>query len=135
MSSIDIRFFVFVECAVVRLEFNVTKKQWLTNPNLRWKAGLEKAGLNFRQRLQRANYPPAPPLSTYIRTGTLANKAGFSIYESGGTITMYFGSTFYLPYLLYGTPSWVGWTPYGKKEEIVEAMKLGFQTGIIGYTE
>ena len=120
---------------MVKVEFTVKKAAWLSNPNLRWKAGLEKAGLQFRQRLQRENYPPAPPLSTYVRTGTLANKAGFNIYEAGGSVTMFFGSTFYLPYLLYGTPQWVGWTPFGKREELLQYMTAGFKAGVKDYKE
>jgi hypothetical protein len=118
-----------------KIEFTVNRANWLKNPNMRWRAGLDLAGLQFRQRLQRANYPPQPPMSTYIRTGTLANKANFKIYETGSSMTMMFGSTFYLPYLLYGTPRWVGWTPYQKKEEILQYMEAGFKEGIKNYKE
>jgi hypothetical protein len=118
-----------------RIDFTVRKAKWLTDPNLRWNAGLEQAGLQFRQRLQRSNYPPPPPMSTYIRTGTTANKAGFKIYTEAGKLTMYFGSTFYLPYLLFGTPQWVGWTPWNKREEILEYMTAGFKKGVKEYKE
>lgn len=118
-----------------KFEFSVKKAKWLANPNLRWQKGLEGAGLQFRQRLQRSNYPPAPPMSTYIRTGTTANKAGFNIYQAGGSLTMFFGSTEYLPYLLYGTDRWVGWTPWDKKGEILKYMEAGFKKGVKEYKE
>jgi len=113
-----------------KVEFTVRKKAWLSDPTLRWKAGLDAAGLQFRQRLQRSNYPPQPPLSTYIRTGTLANKANFKVYITGGTSTMFFGSTFYLTYLLNGTENWTG-----KKAEILQYMEAGFKQGIKDYKE
>ncbi len=115
---------------MVRVEFTVRKASWLSNPNLRWKAGLETAGLQFRQRLQRQNYPPPPPLSTYIRTGTLANKAGFSVAEGGSSIVLTFGSTFYLSSLLYDTPNWSG-----KKDELIQYMSRGFKDGVKNYHE
>jgi hypothetical protein len=118
-----------------KLEFTVNRAKWLKDPNLRWKAGLDEAGLQFRQRLQRSNYPPPPPLSTYIRTGTLADKAGFKTYVVSGQSTMYFGSTFYLPYLLFGTPQWVGWTPWDKLGEVLKAMQEGFKKGVRDYKE
>lgn len=119
-----------------KVDFQVKTAKWIKDPNLRWRAGLEGvqgAGMQFRQRLQIENYPPPPPMSTYVRTGTTAKKAGFRVIETGNTLTMVFGSTFYLPYLLYGTEHWAGWV--GKKEEILQYMEAGFKQGIKDYKE
>jgi hypothetical protein len=113
-----------------KLEFTVTKARWLDDPNLRWRAGAEAAGVQFRQRLQRENYPPPPPMSTYVRTGTLANKANFAVYEVGGSVIVFFGSTFYLPHLLYITPNWSGKLP-----ELLDYMQSGFIQGVRDYKE
>lgn len=104
---------------------------WLQDPSIRWNAGLENAGLQFRQRLQRENYPPPPPLSTYVRTGTLANKAGFNITEIGKIAEV--GSTFYLPYLidLDGRPE--NWA--GKRDELFQYIQAGFKEGVKNYQE
>ena len=101
---------------------------WMEYPELRWNAGLENAGLQFRQRLQRENYPPPPPLSTYVRTGTLANKAGFNIVDFGRVAEV--GSTFYLPYLLDITPNWSG-----KQDELYQYIAAGFKEGVKNYKE
>jgi hypothetical protein len=90
------------------IEITVTRANWLRNPEIRYKAGLGKAGLQFRQNLQRSNYgtPASGGGSGYQQTGTLANKAnnpGFVILESYGKLVMEFGSTSYLKYLWFGT--------------------------------
>ena len=107
-------------------ELNVTKASWLSNPAERWNAGLERAGLEFRQGLQISQYPPAPTTSRYVRTGTLAHKAGFNIVRIGQAMT--FGSTSYLPYLLIPAKSVRNWA--GKREELVQAMSEGFAKGV-----
>lgn len=118
------------------MDFTVTKAKWLSNPNLRWRAGLEGfngvfgAGLEFRQGLQIQNYPPPPPMAWYVRTGTLAKKANFKVYEAGNTLTMFFGSTFYLPHLLWVAPNWST-----KEPELLQAMRTGFVAGIQAYKE
>lgn len=118
-----------------KISFSVRNKKWLEDPRLRWKAGLEVAGLQFRQRLQRQNYPPPPPMSTYVRTGLTASKAGFKIEMPGRRLIMWFGSTSYLPALLMGSEHWVGWTPWKKKEEIIDYMSKGFKKGVVEYKE
>jgi hypothetical protein len=120
----------FVIKNMVRVEIEIRRAEWLKDPNLRWKAGLEGAGVQFRQRLQRQNYPPPPPMSWYVRTGLLADKAGFNVVEEGGNLVMYFGSTFYLPHLLYVTPNWSD-----KYPELVQYMSEGFFQGIKDYHE
>ena len=117
------------------ITFTVTKQQWIANPRLRWKAGLEGAGIQFRQHLQRSYYPPPPPMTSYVRTGLTADKAGFQIEDNPDSLAMAFGSTFYLPYLLYGTQYWVGWTPWDKKGELLRYMIEGFKQGVKNYTE
>lgn len=112
-----------------QLDITITKKAWLSNPKERWNAGLEKAGLNFRQSLSRAHYPPVPPNSTYVRTGTLANKANFRITEPGQT--MEFGSTYYLPFLLAPARTVQNWA--GKKDEVLKALQDGFKAGVRDY--
>lgn len=111
--------------------FSIEVKQaaWMSNPADRWNAGLERAGLEFRQGVQISQYPPIPPDSTYIRTGTLAHKAGFSITRFGAE--MQFGSTSYLPYLLRPAKSVQHWA--GKREELVKAMQEGFAQGVKEY--
>ena len=116
-----------------KVEFSVRKAKWLSEPNLRWRAGLEKCGFQYRQRLQRSNYPPQSPTSTYQRTGTLANKAGFKIFEAGN-LTLLFGSTFYLPYLLFDGKKRSALWP-GKKDEILQYMQAGFKEGVKDYKE
>lgn len=111
-----------------RVDFTIHMADWMQHPEKRWNAGLEVAGLQFRQRLQRQNYPPPPPMSTYIRTGTLANKAGFNITEFGRVALV--GSTFYLPYLLEGTPNWSG-----KQDELFQYIEAGFKDGVKNYQE
>lgn len=112
--------------------FTVQKASWLSDPNKRWRAGLDKAGLQFRQRLQISNYPPQSATSTYIRTGTLAKKANFRIHEAGDSLTMFFGSTFYLPYLILdGKTRGALWPD--KKQELLDYMEAGFKEGIRDY--
>ena len=103
----------------------------MTQPALRWNAGLERSGLQFRNHLQIETYPPEPPLSTYIRTGSTAHKAGFTITEVGRS--MDFGSTSYLKYLLMPARTVENWR--GKREELIGAMSAGFKEGIKDYTE
>lgn len=107
----------------------VTKKAWLDNPAIRWNQGLERAGLNFRTSLSRSHYPPLPPSGDH-RTYATAAKADFRITEFGRV--MEFGSTFYLPFLLFGTRFMVGWP--GKAGEIQDALSAGFKSGIIEFT-
>jgi len=110
--------------------FTVTKKAWMSNPALRWDAGLNAAGMNFRTGLSREYYPPIPPSGDH-RTYQTADKAGFNITDPGHT--MEFGSTFYLKFLLYGTSRMAGWP--GKRDELVALMKQGFIFGVQNYTE
>jgi len=87
----------------ISVEFTVTKKAWLENPKKRWQAGLEGAGLAWRQNLQRSHYgSTGSTWSTYARTGTLADKSNF-IFPKGEGVEVDFISTFYLAYLLRGT--------------------------------
>lgn len=118
----------FVFANMFKIDFTINVKDWMRNPEKRWNAGLEGSGLQFRQRLQRQHYPPQPPLSHYIRTGTLANKAGFNIEDFGRV--MVFGSTFYLPYLLDGPENWAG-----KRDELFQYMVAGFKEGVKNYKE
>lgn len=111
------------------LQLTITRKEWLRNPEARWNAGLEHAGLQFRQHLQRSAYPPMNPGQTYVRTGTLADKAGFRIEEPGRV--MVFGSTDYLQWLLIPARTVQNWA--GKKDELTDAMKQGFVDGIKNY--
>lgn len=109
------------------VKFQVKKKEWLSNPVARWNRGLERAGFNFRQGLQRDRYPPIKPDSSSVRTYLTADKANFEITEYGHVMT--FGSTFYLPFILYGTSKWEGWP--GKYEELIELMQDGFRSAIV----
>jgi len=121
---------VLLFTTMFNLDFTIRMADWMTQPEKRWNAGMENSGLQFRQRLQRENYPPQPPMSTYIRTGTLANKAGFDITEFGKVALV--GSTFYLPYLLAvdGPENWSG-----KLDEIFKYIEAGFKAGVKNYKE
>lgn len=112
------------------VQITVTKRAWLSNPAERWNAGLDRAGVNFRQHLQRAYYPPIPPASKYVRTGATADRANYNIIEFGKV--MEFGGTSYLTYLLIPARTVQNWA--GKKEELINAMQEGFRDGIVSYT-
>lgn len=103
----------------------VSRKQWMQQPAIRWQAGLDAAGFNFRQGLQRAMYPPLPP-SGDRRQYQTADKAGWNVEEFGKSIT--FGSTYYLPFILDGTRKWEGWP--GKWAELQDLMQRGFKAGV-----
>jgi hypothetical protein len=108
------------------LSLNISKKEWLSQPAKRWNEGLEKAGVNFRQRLQISHYPPIPPNSTYTRTGNTAKVAGSNITKFGERMT--YGSMDYLQFLLMPAKSVKHWA--GKKEEVFKAMQDGFRAGV-----
>lgn len=107
----------------------ITKKQWLDHPEDRWNAGLDKAGFNFRQGLQRSHYPPLPPSGDH-RNYTTADKADYNITEPGKR--MEFGSTFYLPFLLNGTRFMQGWPGMG--QSLRDLLEAGFKAGIKDYS-
>ena len=111
------------------VQFKVSRKDWIRDPRKRWNAGLEKAGLNFRQGLQRSHYPPIPPTSTYRRTYTTANKAGFRILVEGAE--MIFGSTEYLKWLLIPAVTVQHWE--GKDQELLQGMQDGMRAGVRDY--
>lgn len=107
---------------------SVTRKEWMQNPRIRLNAGLERAGINFRTGLSRAHYPPLPPSGDH-RTYQTADKANSNITDFGHI--MEFGSTFYLPFLLWGTSRMAGWP--GKQQELEKLMKAGFISGVKEY--
>lgn len=111
------------------IDLHVTKAEWLSHPAMRWNAGLEAAGLAFRQALQISQYPSAPPETSYIRTGHTASMANYNIEIFGQSMS--FGSMYYLPYLLFGTSKWAGWP--GKKEQITNDMTAAFKQGIVDF--
>lgn len=82
----------------MRMDYTITKKEWLTNPKERWNKGLMYAGNEWKA--QNAQYP-ASNSSTYIRKGGLADKSDFTIIDEG--VMMELRSTFYWKYLMYGT--------------------------------
>lgn len=85
-----------------KVQFDIKKAPWLDRPNSRWNAGLEAAGLSWRQELQRSRYGTSPIDSgLYQRTGTLADKTTFEITEEGRSMNLI--SAVYLKYLLGGT--------------------------------
>lgn len=107
------------------VNIQVTKKAWMDHPEDRWNAGLERAGMNFRTGLSRSHYPPVAA-GGYTRTYQTADQANFNITEPGRV--MEFGSTFYLPFILYGTRKWEGWP--GKMDELTDLMQRGFASGV-----
>lgn len=107
-------------------QLRITKAKWLEHPRARWNAGLVRAGMSFHNQLARSKYPEDPPLSTYVRTFTLAKKANFRIVEEGNI--MEFGSTHYLPYLLIPVRNAQNWA--GMKDKIIERMRGAFYRGI-----
>lgn len=110
---------------MITLNFHVTKAEWLNNPNGRWNNGLKRAGANWIGGLKR--YPPKPPRSTYVRTGTLRKKANFLIVEEGKQMDV--GTVSYgRPVLLNSEKRARNWI--GKLNEVIEAMKRGFAKGI-----
>lgn len=113
------------------ISVQVHMASWLSNPATRWNAGLEQAGLQFRQHLARATYPPMNPGQTYVRTGTLADKANFNIEEPGKVMS--FGSTDYLQWLLIPARTVQNWG--GKREELFSAMQEGFRIGIAEFKQ
>jgi hypothetical protein len=97
------RLFYYQVTMPISMTVQVTKKDWITNPKKRWQAGLEKAGLAWRQNLQRSHYgSTGSSFSTYARTGTLANKSNF-VFPKGEGVQVDLISTAYLSYLLHGT--------------------------------
>ncbi len=113
------------------LELKVERKEWIKNPLLRWNHGLELSGMNFRTALSRSHYPPLPPSGVNVRTYATADKANFTIDEFGKRMS--FGSTFYLPFILYSTKFWRGWP--SKLDEIETLMTRGFIAGVAEYDE
>jgi hypothetical protein len=140
-------------------EFNISRKPWIRNPVLRWDAGLQRAGIAWRNTL--ASYPPRES-GCYSRTGTLRDKANFSITEVGREMNLL--GVFYTRYALWGTgiygPSGTAilpkkgkylWFPCGDKlirarqssgyiwegklEEAATAMKDELKKGIGEYDE
>lgn len=109
------------------MQLTTKKASWLDNPSKRIDAGFVRAGFNFRQGLSRSQYPAVPPGSRYKRTYATADKANYQITIPGKE--MKFGSTFYLPYLLF--PSRKGRGPLwsGKLEFLVKMMIAGFKSG------
>ena len=114
----------------VELSLSITKKQWFSQPALRWNAGLNQAGVNWRQHLQRAYYPPAPPNSRYVRTGATADRANYNINDEGKEMDL--GSTSYTIFLLMPARTVVNWS--GKKDEEKLAIEQGFRDGVANYT-
>lgn len=112
-------------------EFKIVEAEWMKNPKLRWNVGLNRAGFNFRAGLQRNHYPPIPPNSTYDRTYLTADKANWRIVRQGEE--MVFGSTHYLPYLLFDGKRKALWP--AKKAELLLLMKQGFISGIRDYRQ
>lgn len=112
-----------------RIELNVTKKAWMSDPAIRWNAGLERGGFNFRTGLSRSHYPPLPPSGDH-RTYATAAKADYNIVEVGRV--MEFGSTYYLPFLLFGTRHMVGWP--GKAGELIDLLQSGFRSGVAEFS-
>ncbi|HEY5911106.1 MAG TPA: hypothetical protein VJA21_10935 [Verrucomicrobiae bacterium] len=112
-----------------RIDITIREDDWLKHPAERWNAGLEKAGINFRQGLQRRHYPPAPAASRYVRTYMTADKANFKITEPGKV--MEFGSVSYLQFLLVPTSTVAHWA--GTKDKLVELMQSGFKNGVATY--
>ena len=85
------------------VDVKVTMKDWIKNPRKRWQAGLEGAGIAWRQNLGRSHYgDTGSDFTTYTRTGTLANKSNF-IFPRGEGVEVDFISVAYLAYLLHGT--------------------------------
>ena len=83
------------------IDFVITKAPWLSDPTMRWQAGLLNAGKEYREAWQPHNYPPQSELSTYTRTGTLAHTADFQVEEYGKSMNL--GGPIVMRYLLYGT--------------------------------
>jgi hypothetical protein len=83
------------------IEFEVRIPPGLLDPDERWQAGLMSAGLRFREAFQRDEYPPQAQLSTYTRTGALADTIDFTITEFGRAMDL--GGPIVASYLLFGT--------------------------------
>ena len=94
---------LFIKETMFSIKVEITTAAWIKNPKRRWQAGLEKAGLNWRQNLQRSHYgSTGSSFSTYARTGTLANKANYTFPRGEGT-QVNLMATHYLRFLLEGT--------------------------------
>jgi len=111
------------------LSLNITRKAWMSNPRIRWDAGLQRAGLAWRTSNSRAFEPPINP--SYTRTGQFADKSDFEITEVGKS--MNFGGVFYSPFVLFGTSKWVGWP--GHLDNSASMMQQGFINGVKEYDE
>ncbi len=109
------------------LNIAVTKKPWMDNPKLRWDAGLQRCGQAWRTSNSPSYEPPINP--SYDRTGTFGRSSDFEITEMGTTMT--FGSTFYAPFILFGTRKWEGWP--GHMDNSVDMMAEGFRNGVRDY--
>lgn len=112
------------------INITVTRKNWMSDPKLRWNAGLDRAGNAWRTSNARSTYPPIPP-SGDRRTNQFADQSDYEITEPG--VSMNFGSTFYAPFILFGTRKWAGWP--GHLDSSVDMMKDGFINGVREYQE
>ena len=111
------------------INITVTKKPWMSNPRLRWNAGLQRAGLAWRTSNSPMYEPPINP--SYDRTGTFGRSSDFEITEEG--VSMDFGSVFYGPFIDFGTSKWSGWV--GHLDNSVSMMSEGFKNGVADYDE
>lgn len=84
------------------LAWKIKRPKWFDNPPDRWNAGLVMAGNAWRAQMQ--SYPVAkgsPGVISNIRTGAMGAKSTFVVADYGRVMELW--STFYWPYLMYGT--------------------------------
>lgn len=101
----------------------------MQEPTLRWNAGLERMGLAWRTSNSRSMYPPLTPSYPH-RTYQFADQSDYEIDDPGRHMT--FGSTFYAPFILFGTSRWAGWP--GHFERSLDMMRQAFIDGVVEYS-
>jgi hypothetical protein len=107
-------------------EDDIVLPRWLDAPDEMIHAGLERAGLSYRQSMQMGNLPPIP--ADGYRSGTLSNKANYKI--DGDNKGMDLTSTYYAKFAINGTGMFgpykfpivpvnafqLSWLPHGSSE-------------------
>lgn len=100
----------------IDIKWQILRAKWMSQPNLRWWAGLEEAGKTFVANFQPSRYGHSPiPSGLYRRTFNLAREVSYQVLYSQDIVQFY--APHYLEYLLTGTgifgPSGTPFTSHG----------------------
>lgn len=97
------------------MQFIYKMAPWLRNPRQRWNQGLEAAGVAYMGAMQKY---PGRRSGSYKRTGTLGNKAKYTITRQGEQ--MNFEAVTYAKHAIYGTGI------YGRENRPIRPVKAKF---------